>query len=125
MAQWFHDIACAKFDADLVDLGEFELPVYDEPDHPTLRKYAHEHTKRWSASVAAADTYVFVTPEYNYRPPPPFVSAPDYVHREWNYKPCGFVSYGGAGGGAGAVQLEKAARHHLEDDAHGRGRRDP
>jgi NAD(P)H-dependent FMN reductase len=109
VAQWFHDIACdhRKFDAGLVDLTEFNLPVYDEPHHPTLQKYMHEHTKRWSASVAAADAYVFVTPEYNYCPPPPFVNALDYVYREWNYKPCGFVSYGGASGGVRAVQLEK------------------
>jgi NAD(P)H-dependent FMN reductase len=109
VAQWFHGVAGdhGKFDADLVDLAEFDLPVYDEPHHPTLRKYMHEHTKRWSASVATADAYVFVTPEYNYCPPPPFVNALDYVYREWNYKPCGFVSYGGAGGGVRAVQLEK------------------
>lgn len=109
VAQWFHDIAWdhRKFDAGLVDLAEFNLPVYDEPHHPTLQKYMHDHTKKWSASVAAADAYVFVTPEYNYCPPPPFVNALDYVYREWNYKPCGFVSYGGASGGVRAVQLEK------------------
>src|SRR5690606_23041194 len=58
-------------------------------------------------SVAAADAYVFVTPEYNYGPPPSFVNALNYVYKEWNYKPCGFVSYGGVSGGMRAVQLEK------------------
>lgn len=109
VARWFHDFAVqhGKFDAALLDLADFHLPLYDEPHHPATRKYEKEHTKKWSASVAAADAYAFVTPEYNYGPPPSFVNALNYVYHEWNYKPCGFVSYGGVSGGLRAVQLEK------------------
>lgn len=109
VARWFHEFARehGAFEASLVDLADFELPVYDEPQHPLLQKYEKEHTRRWSASVAAADAYVFVTPEYNYGPPPSFVNALNYVYKEWNYKPCGFVSYGGVSGGLRAVQMEK------------------
>lgn len=109
VARWFHEFAIRhdQFDASLVDLDEFDLPVYDEPFHPRLQKYEKEHTKKWSASVAAADAYVFVTPEYNYGPPPSFVNALNYVYTEWNYKPCGFVSYGGVSGGLRSVQMEK------------------
>src|SRR5690625_7507680 len=72
VAKWFADFAAKheEFDTTLVDLADFNLPVYDEPQHPRLQDYQHEHTKRWSASVAAADAYVFVTPEYNCCPPP-------------------------------------------------------
>lgn len=109
IAQWFYERAQAhgKFATTLIDLADFNLPLYDEPHHPRLRKYTHEHTKRWSESVAAADAYVFVTPEYNYCPPPPFGNALNYLYHEWNYKPCGFVSYGGISGGMRAAQLEK------------------
>ena len=109
VARWFNERALehGKFEAVLVDLADFHLPVYDEPFHPTLLEYQHEHTRRWSASVAGADAFAFVTPEYNYNPPPPFLNALDYVYYEWNYKPCGFVSYGGASGGIRAVQIEK------------------
>jgi len=109
VAQWFAGFAAKyeTFDTSLVDLADFNLPVYDEPQHPRLQNYQHEHTKRWSASVSAADAYVFVTPEYNYCPPPSFVNALNYVYKEWNYKPCGFVSYGGVSGGLRAVQMEK------------------
>jgi|SRR5690606_3673297 NAD(P)H-dependent FMN reductase len=109
VAQWFHGVASKHeaFDARLVDLAEFNLPIYDEPKHPTLQQYEHEHTKRWSASVAAADAFVFVTPEYNFGPPPSLVNALNYVYREWNYKPAAFVSYGGVSGGIRAVQMEK------------------
>lgn len=106
---WFTDFATrhGQFDASLVDLADFNLPLYDEGNHPVQRKYEKEHTKAWSASVSQADAYAFVTPEYNYGPPPSFVNALNYVYKEWNYKPCGFVSYGGVSGGLRAVQLEK------------------
>lgn len=109
VATWFHQAAVDEggFDAHLVDLMDFALPVYNEPAHPKLQKYTHEHTKRWSASVAAADAYVFVTPEYNYGPSPSLLNALNYVYAEWNYKPCAFVSYGGISGGLRAVQMTK------------------
>lgn len=108
-ARWFQDHAGrdGRFDVDLVDVHDFDLPVYDEPYHPLMQNYQHEHTKQWSTRIAAADAYVFVTPEYNYGPTPAFVNALNYLYKEWNYKPCGFVSYGGAAGGVRAVQLEK------------------
>jgi len=109
IARWFHDAAVAhgKFDARLVDIADFNLPVYDEPKHPMMQSYEHDHTKAWSASVAQADAFVFVTPEYNYGPPPALVNALNYLYREWNYKPASFVSYGGVSGGLRAVQMEK------------------
>lgn len=109
VARWFHAFAAQHggFDAKLVDLASFNLPIYDEPLHPRLQQYEHEHTRLWAASVAAADAYVFVTPEYNYSPPPSLVNALDFVYKEWNYKPCGFVGYGGVSGGLRAVQMER------------------
>ncbi len=109
VAAWFGKFAASHggFEVQSVDLADFELPVYDEPEHPRLQKYQHEHTKRWSASVAAADAYVFVLPEYNYNPPPSFYNALNYVYKEWNYKPAGFVSYGGVSGGLRSTQMAK------------------
>jgi NAD(P)H-dependent FMN reductase len=109
VARWFEQYAKehGKFDPVLVDLADFKLPVYDEPKHPIMRQYAHEHTKAWSASVAAADAYVFVTPEYNYNSSPALINALNYVYSEWNYKPAGLVSYGGVSGGLRAAQSLK------------------
>jgi NAD(P)H-dependent FMN reductase len=109
VANWVHGFARehGKFDVELVDLATFNLPVYDEPVHPRMQKYEHDHTKAWSASVASADAYVFVTPEYNYGPTPALLNALNYVYLEWHYKPCGFASYGGISGGMRAVQLTK------------------
>ncbi len=109
IANWFHGVAEGwdGFDAELIDLAAFDLPVYDEPKHPRFQDYAHDHTNAWSASVAAADAFVFVTPEYNYMLPPALLNALNFVYAEWNYKPVGFVSYGGISGGLRGVQTAK------------------
>jgi NAD(P)H-dependent FMN reductase len=106
---WFAERAKAhgKFDVQVVDLKEVNLPLLDEPKHPRLGQYEHEHTKKWSATVKAADAFVFVTPEYNYSTAPSLQNAFDYVYTEWNYKPASFVSYGGVSGGLRAVQMAK------------------
>ncbi len=109
VGQWFQAQAIqnGKFDVELVDLADIDLPMYNEPKHPSIQSYEHNHTKRWARIVSAADAYVFVTPEYNYGPPPALINALNYVYKEWNYKPAGFVSYGGISGGMRAVQVEK------------------
>jgi len=109
VAKWAHEAAVAHggFDAHLVDLADFALPVYNEPNHPRLQKYEHGHTRSWAESVAAADAYVFVTPEYNFGPTPALLNALNYVYVEWGYKPAAFVSYGGVSGGMRAVQMTK------------------
>ena len=109
VAQWTQEVALAngQFDAQVVDLASFHLPVFDEPEHPRLQKYQHAHTKAWSASVHAADAFVFVLPEYNFGPPSALLNAMNYLVREWHYKPAAFVSYGGMSGGLRAVQVTK------------------
>ena len=109
IAAWFSQFAKehSNFNVELVDIADFSLPVYNEANHPRSGIYEHEHTKNWSASVKKADAYVFVAPEYNYFPTPAFINAINYVYDEWNYKPCGFVSYGGVSGGLRATQMER------------------
>ena len=109
VAAWFDGVARdeGSFDVHLVDLADFALPVYDEPRHPRMQQYEHEHTRRWSQSVAAADAFALVTPEYNFGPTPALLNALNYVYNEWTYKPAAFVSYGGVSGGIRAVQVTK------------------
>ena len=109
VANWFMQCAQAhdRFELELVDLAEVNLPLLDEPAHPRLKQYVHEHTKAWSARVERADAFVFVTPEYNYSAPPALVNALDYLHHEWHYKPVGLVSYGGVSAGTRGAQVTK------------------
>lgn len=106
---WLQSVAEADPDwkVTVADLGEINLPMFDEAQHPRLGQYAGEHTKAWSRLVDAADAFVFVTPEYNYGAPPSIINALDYLAREWAYKPVGFLSYGGVSGGMRAVQMIK------------------
>jgi NAD(P)H-dependent FMN reductase len=109
IANWFLERAKqdGRFEVVTADLKEVNLPIFDEPKHPRFQQYEHEHTKRWSAIVAAADAFVIVTPEYNFSPPPSIVNALDFVFREWQHKPAAFVSYGGVSGGIRSVQATK------------------
>ncbi len=110
IASWYVDRAKAHgaFENVVVaDLKEIALPLLDEPKHPRFKQYEHEHTKRWSAIVEAADAFTFVMPEYNHSVAPALVNALDYVFQEWAYKPVSLVSYGGVSGGLRAAQMIK------------------
>ncbi|MDX6204142.1 MAG: hypothetical protein QOF39_199 [Frankiales bacterium] len=95
------------FTVEVLDLAEIALPLMDEPHHPRLAKYTQDHTKAWSASIAGADAFVFVMPEYNYSFTAPLKNALDYLFAEWQHKPVGLVSYGGVSGGLRAAQQIK------------------
>jgi len=109
VAHWFLERAIdhAGFQLELVDLAQVDLPTFDEPRHPKHRRYEYEHTKAWSAIIEPADAFVIITPEYNHGAPPALINALDFLSREWNYKPVGFVSYGGVSGGTRSVQMTK------------------
>lgn len=106
VVDWFLKMAKQHpdFEVELLDLKEIALPLMDEPNHPRLRQYTKEHTKKWSKTIDEADAYVLVTPEYNYGRPATLKNAMDYLFEEWQEKPVGFVSYGGVSGGTRAVQ---------------------
>jgi NAD(P)H-dependent FMN reductase len=109
VAKWFHEFAekHGAFDAYLVDLADFDLPLLDEPHHPSRREYSRLHTRKWSESVNVADAFVFITPEYNYGPPPSLLNALDYLFWEWQYKAVGLAGYGGISGGGRSTHAIK------------------
>jgi len=109
VAAWFRDraIKTGDFEVELIDLAEVNLPMFDEPKHPRFGEYVHQHTKDWSATIRRGDAYVFVVPEYNFGFNAAIKNAIDYLNQEWQYKPLGFVSYGGVAAGTRAVQMLK------------------
>jgi NAD(P)H-dependent FMN reductase len=109
VADWIIDRARARGDFDVVvtDLAELNLPMFDEPNHPRLHQYVHQHTKDWSAIVDRSDAFVFVIPEYNYGFNAATKNAIDYLNSEWRDKPAGIVSYGAVSGGTRAAQMLK------------------
>ncbi|MER5433781.1 NADPH-dependent FMN reductase [Streptomyces sp. NPDC002588] len=110
IGQWIADQARehAGFDSvELLDLGEIGLPLTDEPNHPRLGDYIHQHTKDWSATISKLDAFVFVMPEYNHGYNAALKNAIDYLFNEWAYKAVGLVSYGGIAAGTRAAQMIK------------------
>ena len=107
VAQWISEAAVehGMFEVELVDLAAFGLPLLDEAAHPKAQHYVNEPTKRWSASVASADAFLFVTPEYDYFAPAALVNAVQTLMVEWFYKTAGVVSYGGISGGLRSAQV--------------------
>jgi NAD(P)H-dependent FMN reductase len=101
VADWFLERAREHggFEIEVADLKELDLPLMSEPNHPSLGKYTQDVTRAWSATVGAADAFVFVSPEYNYSVPPPLSNAISYLNAEWKYKALGLVSYGGVSAG--------------------------
>ena len=109
IGRWVRDRAVehGAFEVELIDLAEVNLPFLDEPQHPRLGRYEHQHSKDWSAKIAAGDAFVFVMPEYNHGYNAPLKNAIDFLYYEWQHKPVGFVSYGGVAAGTRAVQAIK------------------
>jgi NAD(P)H-dependent FMN reductase len=96
VAKWVLSHASARGDAtyEVVDIAEYNLPLFDEPAPPSLGRYSKDHTKKWAAKIATLDAFVFVTPEYNHSTSGALKNAIDYLFAEWANKSAGFVGYG-------------------------------
>jgi NAD(P)H-dependent FMN reductase len=107
VARWVHQVARDRGGSDVeyvvVDLRDHALPLLDEPQPAAIGEYQNAHTRRWSATIAELDGFVFVTPEYNHSMPAALKNAIDFLFAEWNDKAAGFVSYG-LNGGTRAVE---------------------
>jgi NAD(P)H-dependent FMN reductase len=99
------DLAC-----ELIDLKEWNLPFYPYPKPPAAGPYTDPVQIAWAETIARADGYILIAPEYNHGPSAVLKNALDTVYREWNRKPVGFVSYGGVGGARAVEQLTCVTR---------------
>jgi NAD(P)H-dependent FMN reductase len=112
IAHWVAGIgrAATSREIEIVDLKDWPLPTDDEPGVPAAHGYDLAHTKAWSAKVAEAGAFVFVTPQYNWGYPAPLKNALDHLYKEWSGKPAMIVSYGSRGGGKCARQLRQVLK---------------
>ena len=110
IAEWIAEKARqnGNFNVEVLDLKEIALPLMDEAIHPRMQQYEHDHTKNWSAKINEADSFIFVTAEYDFNYPAPLRNALEYLYNEWNYKAAGIVSYGGISAGTRATNYLKA-----------------
>lgn len=111
VAGWVYEVLKNRNDVEveLVDIKDYDLPLFDESAPPLMDQYANDHTKEWAAKIGEADGFIFVTGEYNHSMPGALKNAIDYLNKEWNNKAIGFVSYGSAGGARAVEQLRLVA----------------
>jgi NAD(P)H-dependent FMN reductase len=99
-----------QVNARLLDLGDYPLPFFEEARSPMMlgtESFEHEAVVRWTTAIAGSDAFVIVSPEYNHGYSAVVKNALDYVYREWNRKPIGFVGYGNLGGARAIEQLRQ------------------
>jgi NAD(P)H-dependent FMN reductase len=103
VAEWVHATAQARqgeVTYNLVDLKDFDLPLFDEPRSPQGNpdRQVTGEVKRWIDTVNEADGYVVVTPEYNHSLPSALKNAIDYLDNQLMKKPVAIISHGSVGG---------------------------
>jgi NAD(P)H-dependent FMN reductase len=106
-AQWILEQARARGDwsVDLVDLKDFDLPLFNEVASNAWVPSQSEAARRWQETIAQYDGFIFVTPEYNRSITGALKNALDQAYSEWNRKAFGIVSYGSVGGTRAAEHL--------------------
>ncbi|MCC5971202.1 MAG: NAD(P)H-dependent oxidoreductase [Pararhodobacter sp.] len=106
-AQWILDKAAARgdWDVELVDLKDFDLPLFNEVASNAWAPSEDSRAVAWQKKMDEFDGYIFVTPEYNRSITGALKNALDQAYTEWNRKAFGIVSYGSVGGTRAAEHL--------------------
>lgn len=68
VGDWVYRIAVSRNDlsAELVDLKNWNLPMFELSKPPILGGYEDALQQRWADKIGEADGYLFVSPEYNH-----------------------------------------------------------
>jgi NAD(P)H-dependent FMN reductase len=110
-AQWIADFANKRgdIDAEIVDLRDFNLPLFDEMASNRWMPSANSEAVRWQNKISEFDGYIFVTAEYNHSISGALKNALDQAWVNWNKKPFGAVGYGAVGGARAIEHLRHIA----------------
>lgn len=101
-AAWVAELATknSDFAVEVVDLNDYPMPFFDSAISPSFKTapYPDAMVEKFTSKIAEGDAYILITPEYNHSTSGVLKNALDWVYKEWNNKPVGFVSYGSVGG---------------------------
>lgn len=86
-----------RFDAELVDLRDFDLPFFDEMASNRWMPSEDPKAQTWQAKIGEFDAYIFIVAEYNHSLTGALKNALDQAFNEWNNKPFSALGYGGLG----------------------------
>jgi NAD(P)H-dependent FMN reductase len=110
-AQWMLAQMQARDDleVELVDLRDFDLPLFDEVASNMWAPSADPRAVAWQKKLAEFDGYVFVVAEYNRSITGALKNALDQAYVEWARKPMGAIAYGAMGGARALEHLRTIA----------------
>ncbi len=99
-AAWMLEQARAHgaFDVELVDLRDFDLPLFNEAASNLWMPSSDPAAIKWQNKIGEFDGYIFVTAEYNRSITGALKNALDQAYVQWNRKPMAAIGYGGVGG---------------------------
>jgi len=109
LAKWVYDQVkeMPDVEAELVDLADYNLPLFDEPSSPqfTPNRKPETAVDKWLLKLAEADAYILVTPEYNRSTSGVLKNALDYIDFQLEKKPVALVGHGSTGGAQAVSHL--------------------
>lgn len=97
--------ADGRFDAELVDLRDYDLPFFNEAASSAWVPSQDPRAIAWQRKIASFDAYLFVVAEYNHSITGALKNALDQAFVEWNHKPFAALGYGGVGGARAVEHL--------------------
>ncbi|WP_198046088.1 NADPH-dependent FMN reductase [Novosphingobium aquimarinum] len=100
VAQWVYERLAAHehFSVEFIDLAHWDFPQLAISRSPAMGEYETALQRAWGRTVARADAFLFVAPEYNHGYSGVLKNALDHIFAEWQDKPASCVSFGNVGG---------------------------
>ncbi|MGH1368756.1 MAG: NADPH-dependent FMN reductase [Maritimibacter sp.] len=97
--EWLMSKAKARddFDVELVDLRDFDLPLFNEMASNAFMPSQDPNVVKWQEKLAEFDGYIFQVAEFNHSITGSLKNALDQAYVEWAHKPMGYLGYGGVG----------------------------
>jgi len=104
----------------VADLKELNLPFFDNENSPLHPDFTitDPQVKVWSEMVQAADSVLFITPEYNHSLSAIQKNALDSLGPDWAQKPVTAVAYGWSGGSLAVLNLREVLENLKADAKH-------
>ena len=104
----------------VADLKELNLPFFENEMPPLAPGFTIDDplVLAWSEMVQAADSVLFITPEYNHTLSAIQKNALDSLGPDWADKPVSAVAYGWSGGSLAVLTLREVLENLKADAKH-------
>jgi NAD(P)H-dependent FMN reductase len=106
-AKWILEHAKARgdVDAELIDLRDYPLPLFDAPASDFWMPTPNEVAAKWQAKLNEFDGFIIVVAEYNRSITGALKNAIDWAYKPFVRKAVAYVGYGSVGGARAVEHL--------------------